>query len=80
MNFDKYIEWLLWVGLDHADVPPLVHHVHILDDQHPVIVLLMNDGVPGISTEGHVPHCEEVQGGLPGDCPGDQGCLEIRND
>ena len=79
MNSDKDTEWLLREGLDRADVPPLVHQVHILDDQHPVVILLVQDGVPGVPTEGHVPHCEEVQGGLPGHCPGDQGCLEIRN-
>ena len=36
--------------------------VHLLDDQHPVVDLLVEDGVP----EGHVPHCQEVQGGSSG--------------
>ena len=79
MNSDEDTEWLLREGLDRADVPPLVHQVHILDDQHPVVMLLVQDGVPGVPTEGHVPHREEVQGGLPGHSPGYQGPLKGRN-
>ena len=76
MNIDKDTEGLLREGLDCADEPSLVHLVHVLDHQHPVVVVLVQDGVPGVPCEGHVPHSEEVQGGLLGHRPGHQGCLE----
>ena len=41
MNSDYDTERLLRVGLDGADVLPLIHHVHLLDDQHPVVDPLM---------------------------------------
>ena len=66
MNSDKNTERLLREGLDGADVLPLVQHIHLLDDQHPVVDLLVQDGVPGVTTEGHLPHCEEIQGGFSG--------------
>ena len=75
MDSDKDTEWLLREGLDGADVFPLVQHVHLLDDQDPVVHPLVQDGVPGVPTEGHVPQCEEVQGVSSGHWPGDQGCL-----
>ena len=61
--------------MDGADVLPLIQHVHLLDDQDPVVKLRVQDGVPGVPTECHVPHCEEVQGASSDHRPGDQGCL-----
>ena len=66
MNTDSDTERLLREGLNCADVLPLVQDVYLLNDQHPVVDLLVKDGVPGITTECHLPHCEEIQGASSG--------------
>ena len=72
---DKDNEGLFREGLDCADVPSLVHLVHIHDHQHPVVEVLVHDGVAGVPSQDHVPHREKLHGGLPCHCPGHQGSL-----
>ena len=44
-----------------ADVGARVLPGDILDDEHPVVASLLDDGVSGVSTEGEVTHCQQVQ-------------------
>ena len=52
---------LLGEGLHGADVSAGVGHVDRVDDEDPVIGMLVEDGVSLISTEGEVANSQEVQ-------------------
>ena len=54
------------VCLQGAHVGPLVHAGHLPDDEHPVIVPLLDDRVARVSAEGKVAHSEQVQAGVLG--------------
>ena len=49
------------VGLQAAHVGPLVHAGHLPDDQHPVVVSLLDDRVTRVSAEGQVANSEQIQ-------------------
>ena len=54
------------VGLQAADVGPLVPLGDLGDDQHPVVVSLSDDRVSRVSAEGQVTHSQQVQAGVLG--------------
>ena len=70
---------LLRECLDSADVGAGVSHADAGDDQHPVVVRLVEDGEPLVPAEGQVGHSQQVQGGvLSPHRPGDNGELRAK--